>query len=526
MNQSALKALLAGPEMWAKYRISLAAGVAPDLNGAKLAHVNLRRRDLSGAKLVEADLTGADLSGAKLVEADLTGAKLNATILSGARIDEAILIRAELIGAKLDQAVLIGATLDHANLTGANLLGATLNHARLTGAELTEADLTGAYLISAKLNHAVFARADLNRAELNNSNLTGSTLTDANLTNADLTGAKLTFAKLTGAKFTGAKLIRAEFNRANLTAANFGRANLTDANLTDAHLAGTGFLSANLTRANLAGTELATAEINGKTIDFGGHPLWSNLLPFTHDSDLEPGVVRIQVDLPPGAEPQVLADYMESVAVMAHLISRVGTWLQHDWFGDPQPEVSGNVLTAIASESTVINVRRAHYGSPWWVELYEFSNSVGPVVGHGAGLGAGLGGTAIALGKYGKQIGSGCGKLLDFFTKLARKSERDAFFAARDEAARTVLESRRADTAREVERRSKHEQTIIPLRIEPGSQADFERRIASAVTDPKTLATFSEFLRGMMPLLKDGFTVLSPLEEGSEQDNENPAIDD
>ena len=223
------RALIQGPEKWAKYAKRQTPGWRPSLS----------RADLTGADLTRADLAYADLGSANLTRAHLNYADLGSANLTRANLNDADLAAARLTRANLNDADLTRANLNDATLTSATLTGANLTRAKLTRGDLTRANLTGANLTRANLTRANLTGADLSGAHLNYADLTGARLTRANLTGADLTGANLNDATLAGATLTGADLTRAILTDADLTSATLAGATLNDATLTGATLAHT-----------------------------------------------------------------------------------------------------------------------------------------------------------------------------------------------------------------------------------------------------------------------------------------------
>jgi uncharacterized protein YjbI with pentapeptide repeats len=128
--------------------------VRPDLEGADLVTVDMRK-----ANLFMAHLSVADLTKASLREANLSGANLVDANLKGANLKEADLFRANLFMANLKEADLSGANLFMANLKEADLSGANLVGANLREANLKEAQLFTANLRDANLRGADFSLA-------------------------------------------------------------------------------------------------------------------------------------------------------------------------------------------------------------------------------------------------------------------------------------------------------------------------------------------------------------------------------
>jgi hypothetical protein len=154
-NQDQLDILEQGIVVWNKWREDNPA-IQPDLSGAYLSAVDLRRANLS-----EGDLRNTDLSGADLALANLNGANLKRADLRGAGLQKAELARADLSLANLR-----GARLHEAYLSRANLSKANLQSADLSKTYLSRADLTGANLRGAKLHEATMVETKLTEAAL------------------------------------------------------------------------------------------------------------------------------------------------------------------------------------------------------------------------------------------------------------------------------------------------------------------------------------------------------------------------
>ncbi len=200
-------------------------GQVLDLRNTALHRADLDKANLQGARLAQVNLLRAELREAKLQDADLGGA-----ILSGATLDEANLLRAVLVRANLQDAILDNANLQQAHLTRANL----------QRAHLVEAKLPVAHLVGAKMQRAVLIEASLQGVYLNDANLekahlTGSDLRESNLSQTNLRGASLAGANLRNTKFDDAQMKAAIIARADLRGANLSRADgLTSQQLVEA----------------------------------------------------------------------------------------------------------------------------------------------------------------------------------------------------------------------------------------------------------------------------------------------------
>jgi len=240
--------LYEGAAAWNKWRESH-PDVKPNLFGAALDELDLRRANLKGAFLSTASLEDADLRGADL--------------------SDALLIEANFKGANLEKANLSGSNLNHADLSEANL-----RHALLVDSGLVEANLEGADLAESNSQGATFAESILISTDLSGANLQGAclsgvtlgwaTLRNANLSNVDCNGAYFNDADLSGARLTGANLIGAMFSGANL-----GGADLQ---------------GANLSRCSLVSTQLQGANLSGCIVF--GIAAWKLMLKDTVQADL------------------------------------------------------------------------------------------------------------------------------------------------------------------------------------------------------------------------------------------------
>ena len=164
----------------------------------------------------------------EVIRPDLSGADLSGVYLRRARLDGARLSRTRFKSSDLSRTVLKGAFLFRAKLIETNLIEANLTEANLQSAYLYRADLSGAYL----------RRTDLSGAKLNRANLSGADLNGAILRRTDLTSTKLNRANLSGADLNGAILSGADLSEANLSGAGFIGTNLTNAILTDCRIYG------------------------------------------------------------------------------------------------------------------------------------------------------------------------------------------------------------------------------------------------------------------------------------------------
>ena len=198
------------------------------VQGARLAHANLRYAQAYRSFLVNARLWRADLQGAYLSEADLRGANLRQANLRGAVLDRA----------RVNRAILATADLRRANLTRTDLREADLSFASLEDAILADAKLGSASLYSASLQKAQLLRSNLEKADLREANLENAMLALADLRGADLWSAKLPRARLKDAQLGGAILIEADLRKAELRGANLQGAILRGADLDGANLDG------------------------------------------------------------------------------------------------------------------------------------------------------------------------------------------------------------------------------------------------------------------------------------------------
>ena len=133
----------------------------PDLSGAYLAHLQLRKGNLSGAILEKTTLENAFLANANLSQA-------------------------RLFDAKLSQANLAFANMNGADLGIASLRSADLRLAKLNAADLSEADLACAVCHGAKFHRAILFYTNLSATDLSHRGQDPAT----GLTQSDLDGAK------------------------------------------------------------------------------------------------------------------------------------------------------------------------------------------------------------------------------------------------------------------------------------------------------------------------------------------------
>lgn len=189
-NQEHLNILKQGVETWNQWRKKY-PDIHPDLIGADLSDIDLRKADLSEAYLIKANLSGTDLRDVRFY---------NDTVLGG------VLTGTDFCEANLSRANLAGADLTHVNLLGTNLSDANLNNTRFSKEIISNATLTGAFLRDVDLSGVDLSGKDLARADLSGANLTGADLSGANLARADLSGANLNQATLVRTNFAGAIL--------------------------------------------------------------------------------------------------------------------------------------------------------------------------------------------------------------------------------------------------------------------------------------------------------------------------------
>ncbi|OZF26018.1 pentapeptide repeat-containing protein [Rhodococcus sp. 14-2483-1-2] len=420
-DERALEALLAGSAAWSQFLVAV-RGQDIDLTGANLTDTNLTRVNLTRANLTRANLTRANLSGAILTNTDLTGAILTNTDLTDTDLTRTHLTDIDLTGAILTRAILTRASLTNTNLTNTNLTAANLFGARLADANLTGANLTGANLTRANLTRANLTRANLAAANLADANLTGAILTGANLFGADLTGAYLTDTDVFGA---------------NLTRAILSRAYLAGSNLTGAILDG----------AVLGGARVSSYTRNTQGLDVGGFLIGNRPLGTSGTDVPDSGTVRIGIPvLPGGMDPGELARLSDALTVIAELSQRVGAELGRRLLRDDDRGGGTSVLTATAGdEFGPIVVRRIQYGSPYFQEFWD---AAGPYIAAGGAGMATATATATVVAKRARDGAEDAGRVWSLMLTLARRSERDEYFAARDAR-------RKANTAEELARKAR-----------------------------------------------------------------------
>lgn len=187
-DADALKALLAGPSVWAAWRLDNPTRL--DLSEASIAGCDLRFHDLSDVNLAHADLREACLSGTRLLHANLTAADM---------------YRVDLSSAVLYGAIATNARLPLGSLNGAKLAGIDLSGANLRGSILCESELVGAKLIGANLLGANLGAADLSGADLRDADLTGTNLMRTHLKDANLNGCRVYGVAVWDADLSGAQ---------------------------------------------------------------------------------------------------------------------------------------------------------------------------------------------------------------------------------------------------------------------------------------------------------------------------------
>ncbi len=218
-NEAHLQILEQGAVAWNRWREEN-PGITPDLgeadlNGTRLAGLNLRRASLSWTRFSRANLARADLSGATLNGLDFS----------------------------------------EANLCGANLDGATLAWVRFAGTNGSAASLR-----QARFNRVFFDKADFSRADLS-----GANLSEENLDGVNLSGANLGGALLKGASLRGVNLYGADLSRADLSEADLSLAGLTLVNCRETNFSAANFIGAILNGAALAGARFYRAVVGSTT---------------------------------------------------------------------------------------------------------------------------------------------------------------------------------------------------------------------------------------------------------------------
>lgn len=155
--------------------------------------------------------------------------------------------------------------------------------------------------------------------------------------------------------------------------------------------------------------------------------------------------VRIAIPRLPGrVAAGELARLSDAITVIAELSERVGAELGRRFLPDDDKGGVISVLTATAGEPyEPIVVRRIQYGSPWFQELWDAAPVVGAAVATASA-------SAAVIAKRTREGAQDAGRVWSFMVAMARRSERQEVFAARDARAR-------ADTAEQYSRRARAE---------------------------------------------------------------------
>ncbi|NMD64249.1 UNVERIFIED_ORG: uncharacterized protein YjbI with pentapeptide repeats [Nocardia globerula] len=156
---------------------------------------------ISQGKLTEAARIIVNLNGANLEKANFEGANLR-----GARLVKAELHSANLNDAKLHSAHLAGASFTEARLLRANLSGAHIKDADFSDAKAVDAIFTGA-----RGQEFSFVRTKLGRAIFTDTNFS-----DADFSKAEAFGAVFAGSSILNTKFNGAVLVEADFSGCRL----------------------------------------------------------------------------------------------------------------------------------------------------------------------------------------------------------------------------------------------------------------------------------------------------------------------
>jgi uncharacterized protein YjbI with pentapeptide repeats len=341
-------ALLSGAEAWAEWRHAR-PGLRPDLSGVEVEGGQLERFDLSDCNLTGAVLSGrasfgspsrmrwarfdnADLNGARLAGLDLMGCSFRGASLRKTRWEGSHILWVEFQNADLGEAdfglsfvawsSFEGARLDGASIAGcrcvrvsgwpgapaddppamtrrvraATYVGGSVKQPQQAtptpqeqlrllledraawnawrdgdphaSPDLRGADLSGAKLSQARLADADLSCADLRRANLFSADLSGAFLKFADLTGADLRGAQLDECQLEDARLVGAQMQQARGRRmhawgADLLDVDATSLQATESELGTARLVRSCFENADLVKASLRHAWATEARWNG-----------------------------------------------------------------------------------------------------------------------------------------------------------------------------------------------------------------------------------------------------------------------
>jgi uncharacterized protein YjbI with pentapeptide repeats len=149
-----LNILAQGVDLWNAWR-NEHPGIAIDLTGANLRHLNLENANLSHADLTEANLSFSNFKNANLTFACLDGGILSFAGFREANLTAAILDNSYLEDADLEGARLAGASLKNTKLTNSNLKNSYLVDAHLEGSNLSAVNLENANLSSVTFDHKI-----------------------------------------------------------------------------------------------------------------------------------------------------------------------------------------------------------------------------------------------------------------------------------------------------------------------------------------------------------------------------------
>ena len=184
-----------------------------------------------------------------------------------------------------------------------------------------------------------------------------------------------------------------------------------------------------------------------------------------------------------------MAEYLAAISVVADLVSRLGVQLERDLFGSSPSDPSESVVSSTSNESSIVRVRRAHYGSSLVFDMVELlPHIVEDTVLVSTGI------AAYPMNKNGRQM-------LSLFLTLASPQERNLWWEGRKEAQRSALESRRVTATHHGLQRFKDEITIATLKMNPAGQDEYESRIEQ-MNDPQNRIGFRSALSSMMTLLE------------------------
>jgi uncharacterized protein YjbI with pentapeptide repeats len=189
----------------------------PDLSGAKLSGIVLRRQDLSRVIFTNADLRYADLR-----ESDLNNSIMRFTHLIGASLGGASLMKVDFSDANLEGIDAIETDFSSSDFIRANMQSVKMSHCTINSS-IEKCDCKEADFSSSKIGG--FIDTNLKNANFSYAEIAGSGFVKVNLSKANMSYIKSTVRTI----FEDSILQGVDFTETNLEGVTFVNVDLTDA---------------------------------------------------------------------------------------------------------------------------------------------------------------------------------------------------------------------------------------------------------------------------------------------------------